>query len=345
MASICMFFLCIIFIIASASLEFAIFFNQHLFAFISLFFVIFVILMVVFFLVLIENKVKYLEEITKTLEIISGGNLDIHIPAKTSDELGQMAETVNNMAFKLKMAIEEEKRLKKSKNDLITNISHDLRTPLTSTLGYLDLIRKKECNEDESLHHYSNIAYIKCKELKILIDDLFEYSKLNNAGMMLCKIRISLRELLEQVIIGFIPVFIKAEMEYRLFFTDEKLMVSVDPVLMSRVFNNLINNGINYGKEGKYLDIELQKENNLAVIRFINYGKIIPECDLPYIFEKFYQVDKSRSRRDGNSGLGLAIVKSIVDLHNASIEVNSLDKRTVFEVRLRIDEEYEYFTD
>ena len=338
MAGVCILFLCIALIIASANMQFAVFFYKHIITFSLTFFITFTILTIIFFILLVGNKIKYLEEITKTLEIISNGNLDINIPVKTSDELGRMAETVNDMAYKLKMTMEEERRLEKTKNDLITNISHDLRTPLTSTLGYLELITNMKMEDEASLYRYISIAYNKCKDLKILIDDLFEYSKLNNVEMIINKKRISIGELLEQVIIGFIPTLKEAEMEYRLFFNDEKLIVNADPILLTRVFNNLITNAVNYGREGKYVDVELQRENSEAVTRIISYGRTIPEVDLPYIFEKFYQVDKSRSEINGSSGLGLAIVKRIVEMHNGSISVKSSDNRTVFEIRLMIHE-------
>lgn len=338
MASVCILFICIIFIIASKSMKFAIFFNQHIFAFTLMFFAIFVILTITFFLLLIKNKLKYLEEITTTLEVISDGNFNIDIPVKTSDELGKMAETVNEMAYKIKSAIEEERKLEKAKNDLITNISHDLRTPLTSTLGYLDLISSMKFDEESNQQRYISIAHSKCKDLKVLIDNLFEYSKLHNPSMTVNKIEVSIGELLEQIIIGFIPTLKEADMEYRLNFIDEKLIVNVDPVLLTRVFDNLINNAINYGKSSKYLDVKLTKDNDEAVIQIINYGNPISDVDLPYVFERFYQGDKSSWRRNESSGLGLAIVKRIIDLHKGRVVARSSNNETIFEVRLNINQ-------
>ena len=337
MAGMCMLGLCIIMIMASVSMQFAIFFNQHILEFIILFLVIFSVLTVIFFLMLVRRRIQYLEEITKILDKISEGNLDIYIPVNTTDELGNMAQAVNDMAHKLKVTIEEERRLEKSKNDLITNISHDLRTPLTSTLGYLELITHMGCNDEEKLKRYSSIAYNQCKDLKLMIDELFEFSKLSNPGMAINKARVSIGELLEQVILGFIPVFKKEDMEYSLHFINEKLMVHADPLLLTRVFENLINNAIKYGKEGKYVDVELDRENDQAVIRIINYGSPIPDTDLPYVFERFYQTDQSRSKQSGGSGLGLAIAKSIIGLHNGSIRASSLDNRTIFEVKLKLE--------
>lgn len=335
LAGICMIFLGILFIIASSSLRFSIFFHAHFLAFMVLFFCMFVVLTLVFFLLSIRDGLQYLEEITTTLEVISRGDLDIHIPERTSDELGKMARTVNVMARKLKGAIEEERRLEKNKNDLITNISHDLRTPLTSTLGYLELIRSNTPDKESNLWRYTNIALGKCKDLKNLIDQLFEYSKLHHTKMTMHQVSISIGELLEQVIIGFIPALQEANMTYRLSFTDEKLMVDVDPLLLTRVFDNLMDNAIHYGKDGEYLDVKLIKEDQQAVIHIMNYGNSIAQADLPYVFQRFYQVGQ-RSADTQHSGLGLAIVKRIMDMHHGTIEAFSMNNKTVFEVRLNL---------
>jgi len=323
-------------IVASLSKQFAIFFFQHFIPFVILFFIIFSFLLIVFFLLLVRNKILYIEEITKTLDKISEGNLAIDIPVRTTDELGKMAKTVNNMACKLKLSIEEERRLEKTKNDLITNMSHDLRTPLTSTLGYLELITQMDYKDEEKLRQYSNIAYQQCKDLKNLIDGLFEYSKLSNSELKINKTSISLGEFLEQVVLTFMPALSEAEMEYRLFFINEKIIIEADTVLLARVFDNLISNAIKYGREGKFLDIRLDKENDEAVVQIINYGNSISDTDLPYVFEKFYRADKARSGHNEGSGLGLAIVKSIMEMHKGTIGTSRSDNKTVFEARFKI---------
>lgn len=334
MAVICMIFLSVLMILASASREFAIFFNTHLFLFVVIFLLIFAILTIVFFQLLIGKRIKYLEEITKSLDGIRQGNLQVNIPVQSSDELGKMAETVNDMAYQLKTSLEEERRLEKTKNDLITNVSHDLRTPLTSALGYLQLLTNLEYQDEEQMRKYSTIAYHQCNNLKVLIDDLFEFTKLSSPGIILTKRLINVKELLEQIVLGFMPSFMEAGIEYRFQVPDDKIQIEADPILLKRVFDNLISNAIKYGKEGRYLDVELCREDSDVVIRIINYGQTIPESDLPYIFEKFYRVDKSRTDMAGGSGLGLAIVKSIIDLHDGSITVDSRENRTMFEVRV-----------
>lgn len=118
---------------------------------------------------------KYFEDIHKTLEDIAGGNLNIKIPVRGTDELSELAMTVNYMTYQLKSLLEEEKRWEKTKNDMVTNVSHDLRTPLTSILGYMELIAKGNYADKEALKHYADVAYNKCTNLKTLVDDLFEY--------------------------------------------------------------------------------------------------------------------------------------------------------------------------
>ena len=138
--------------------------------------------------------------------------------------------------------------------------------------------------DEKQLKHYADIAYNKGTNLKNLIEELFDYSKLNNRELKIDKTKIKLSELLEQVILGFMPVFNEVSMEYRTFFSNNKIVVDADPILMARLFDNLINNAINYGKEGKYIDIELLSEGDEAIIRVINYGELITEEDLPFIF-------------------------------------------------------------
>ncbi|MHA6529325.1 sensor histidine kinase [Paenibacillus sp. BAC0078] len=336
LTGLCMFLIFTALIKASENHPFAVFFMQNYIVFSLILFVILVLLMIGFLLLMTRKSIVYLEDITKTLETISKGDLEVNIPVKSSDELGKLATTVNSMVYKLKILMEEEKSWEKTKNDLITNLSHDLRTPLTSILGYMELIANLKYTDEENLKHYAGITFQKCNELKVLIDNLFEYSKLTNSELTINKHMLNLGELVEQVILGFIPALSEAEMEYRLFFSNEKIMMNADPLLLVRVFDNLISNAIKYGSEGKYLDIELSKANNEALIRIINYGEPIPDGDLPFVFERFYKADKSRLEQTNGSGLGLAIVKSIIEMHGGTVTVSNWDGRTAFEVRFGV---------
>ena len=333
-AGLCMLLISAFMMLASASMPFAVFFNQHVIEFVILFILLFAVITLAFFTILIKNKVVYMEEITKSLKTIAGGNLDIHVPVKMNNELGEMAKTVNYMASRLKSSIEEERSAENTKNELITNISHDLRTPLTSITGYLDLITKIDCKDEEKLKRYSKLAYQQSLDLRALIEELFEFTKLNNKGIKLTFAKFSAGELLEQVILGFMPVMQASDLELRIKLPDEKIEIEADPLLIKRVFENLISNAIKYGGAGKYIDVELAREKEAAVVQISNYGETIPEEDLPYIFEKFYRAEKARTNPSEGSGLGLAIVKSIMQLHGGNVHAKSANGKTTFTVCL-----------
>lgn len=292
-------------------------------------------LFILSFFFLMRQTIGYIEEISTAVNQISGGNFDVSIAERTTDELGVLAGNLNTMARRLKASIEEERNAERTKNELITSVSHDLRTPLTSILGYLGLIQNDQYKDEVELRYYVDIAYHKSTRLKKLIDDLFEFTRISG-GMKANPTTINLGELLEQLAEEFVPIFQEAGMEYRLSLPRERVLVHVDGDLMVRVFENLITNAIRYGREGKYVDIELNREDGEAVVNVVNYGEPIPEGELPYIFERFYRVEKSRSVDTGGTGLGLAIAKNIVELHQGSIRAFCQNDSTTFQVRLRI---------
>lgn len=293
-----------------------------------------IVLFLVYFFILTRKSIRYLEEISNSLEQISKGELDIRIPIETTDELGVLAQNINYMTGKLKESIEEERNAEKTKNELVTSVSHDLRTPLTSILGYLELIVHDRYHDEIALRYYADIAYGKALRLKNLIDELFEYTRVSYGGMKVNLESLNIVEIMEQLVEDFVPLLQEADMTCRLSPTKKEIFAEVDANLIVRVFENLIMNAIRYGKEGKYLDIELIEDTDILV-RIINYGEPIPSKDLPYLFERFYRVEKSRSEEMGGTGLGLAIVKSIVELHNGKIVAYSDRDRTVFEINLK----------
>ncbi|HBG5344270.1 TPA: GHKL domain-containing protein [Clostridioides difficile] len=252
------------------------------------------------------------------------------------DEIDELANKINSIVYKLRNITIEERQAQQTKTDLITNVSHDLRTPLTSIMGYLGLIEEGKYKDEVQLMYYVNIAYEKSKSLNILINDLFELTKMQNNTIRLKKININLVELLSQIVsqLGF--YFNKEFMVSRVNFNEEKLIINADPDKLVRAFENLITNAIKYGKDGLYVDIVTEKKENMAVVKVINYGEPIPVLDLPNIFDRFYRVEKSRNRNDGGSGLGLAITKNIINLHDGEITASSDTHKTVFEVQLPI---------
>lgn len=298
-------------------------------------FFLFICFMFLLFIRKMNKITDYIEEISKTLNLVSTGNMDVAISIKRKDELGMLASDVNRMAYNLNELIKKEREWESQKNNLITNLSHDLRTPLTSILGFLELI-EKGTNNDEKLKHYCNISLEKAKKLKGSIDQLFEFTKINNAELKLNKTEIGIEALIEQVTMGFIPSFEDNNMEYRIKCKSKGLKIYADPILLVRAFENIINNSIKYASEGRYLDIIIEKENDKAIVKFVNYGEQINQEDLTNLFNRFYRIEKSCNKREG-TGLGLAIVKRIIELHSGEINVTSSNEDTQFQLKLPIN--------
>lgn len=290
---------------------------------------------VVSYVFLTSRVSRYLDEISLALRTIAGGDLDVHVPQRGADELGELAGNVNNMVARLRAAVEEERKLEKAKNQLIAGVSHDLRTPLTSIIGYLELVVQQKYKSEVEMRQYAGIAHQKALRLQLLINELFEYARLNYGGQENEWSVISLNDLLRQLVEEWTWQFEQAQMVIRLKLPDNKIQVRADGNLLVRVFENLLANGIRYGQQGRYLDLVLSIEADLAVVRVISYGELIPPEDWERVFVSFYRVDESRSERGGGSGLGLAIAKQIVQLHAGTIGVRSTEAEgTVFTVRL-----------
>jgi signal transduction histidine kinase len=299
----------------------------------------FIFIFIIYFMLLTKKSISYIEEMSGAINSIEKGNLDVKINIKSDDELGDLAASINSMASKLKKSIEDERHAEQAKNELITNVSHDLRTPLTSVIGFLGLLIDRENRSEEELQRYTEIAHKKAISLQSLIDELFEFTRVSYGGISIKKTKINLGELLEQLTDEFYPVLNDAGMECCISVPDDKVCVMADGDLLVRLFENLINNSIRYGKDGKYIDVVLKRQDKNVFVDVINYGRKISDSDIPYIFEQFYRADKSRTSFNGGTGLGLAIVKRIAELHNGTVKVESSEKQTCFEVNLLISDD------
>jgi len=237
------------------------------------------------------------------------------------------------MSRELHRSIEEERKAERTKNELITGVSHDLRTPLTSILGFLEVIEQDRYRDEVELRQYISIVYEKSLALRKLVDDLFEYTRISS-GLPLSLGRMDLAAFLRQLADEFAPDFENAAMVCRLNLPDGAAEISADGALFARAFGNLLNNAVRYGNAGGYVEIGLRREGREWIIAVTNSGDPIPQEDLPYIFERFYRVERSRSKDTGGTGLGLAIVKSIIEAHGGTITARSGRYETTFEARL-----------
>ena len=292
---------------------------------------------VVVFLLLQNTQVAYVKKIAAVMNELSKGNLDAEVPVEGGDELAYLASTLNCMADDIQTLIAKERATEASKNELITNVAHDLRTPLTAILGYLELIESNPDLDKETCQKYVSIAVNKAKQLQQLIEDLFEFTKFSYGKLALDIERVDIVKLLEQVIDEFYPVFEQHDMECEFKTEIKSLMMNGDGALLARLFDNLLNNAAKYGSEGKLVIVELFYTEPVITINVTNFGPEIPENEIPLLFEKFYRVEQSRSSSTGGTGLGLAIVKSIAELHGGEVGCTSENGHTTFTVRLPVD--------
>ncbi|CUX67711.1 MULTISPECIES: sensor histidine kinase [Clostridia] len=289
------------------------------------------------FLLLQEKSMRYISRISDAMQSISQGDLNITVDIEGDDEFSVMAASLNKMVEDLRGLMDKEREAERTKNELITNIAHDLRTPLTSIIGYLELLSGETKLDPEVQKKYIGIAYVKTKRLEKLIEDLFGFTKLNYGKISMHVAKVDVVKLLSQLLEEFYPSFVDKNLSYELQSNVPAQMISADGNLLARLFDNLINNAIKYGADGKRILVKVHGSEELVTIQVINYGYVIPEEELPLIFNKFYRVEQSRSTNTGGTGLGLAIAKNIVDMHGGIIHVTSDLSGTVFTVKLQVD--------
>jgi len=294
---------------------------------------------IVSFIYLTQGKLKYIQDISKGLQAISKGDFEYRVPQKGDDEIGLLAKNINSMADELKKSIYEERRSEKLKNELITNVSHDLRTPLTSVMVYLRLYTEKKYDSAEQAQEYIDIAYKKSISLKELIDDLFEYTKLNNFDIKLDMEVFDINRLARQVIQEIMPVALEKNIKFETNLKDQKFFINADAGKMARVVENIISNAIKYSGSGSRIDVVSFKRDCEVILEISNPSDSINDEDLKNIFERFYRIDKSRSGSLGGSGLGLSIAKSIIHLHEGKIWAEYKDSKVSIFICMKLSKE------
>jgi signal transduction histidine kinase len=297
-----------------------------------------IILFITYFLLLTKKFISYIKEMIDGINQISQGNFNNRIEINNEDEFALLAVKLNQMADDIKEIMENERRSEYAKNELITSVAHDLRTPLTSIIGYLDLVSSKELTR-ETQRKYIDIAYNKSKRLEKLIEDLFTYTKFNFGEVKADYTEVDMVKLINQLVDEFYPSFSEYNLEYEFRSKCSSAVIKADGNLLARAFANLISNAIKYGRDGKNIIIELVKEERGIVITVTNFGDVIPKEDLKRIFQRFYRVETSRSSETGGSGLGLAIAQSVIEMHEGKISAKSDENGTVFTVELKNEPE------
>lgn len=288
------------------------------------------------FIVITNRKIKYLDDIAKGVKIVSGGDLSYRIEEKGKDEITSLAVNINNMAEEIESRIQGERLAEKTKGELITNVSHDLRTPLTSVMGYIGLIKEGKYENEAMMKEYLNVAFNKSNQLKELIEDLFEYTKLNNNGIVIEKEKVNLVDFLSQIIEEYIPLFDENSLTVVKKFVDDKTIVNIDTGKMVRVFENLFSNAVKYSFKPGEVVVSSYENNGYANVVIRNRGEAITKEKMDKLFDRFYRVDEARNSNVKGSGLGLAISKNIIELHEGKIWAECVGNDISFFIKLKV---------
>ena len=294
-------------------------------------------ILVVWWRLIRRYRQMQLHHIIDELHYIASGHFDHRVPFRVTGDVQRVVDSVNALVDSVIHSMDEERAIEKSKDELITNVSHDIRTPLTSIIGYLGLIEDKQYHSQADLLKYTHTAFLKSKQMKSLVEDLFEYTKVRQTDTPLSLTNIDLAAMLEQLAASFELEAQKKGMTIGSSSTPSVLMMEADPEKLVRIFNNLVANALKYGDGGKQINlIAKQINDNELEVRVTNDGPKIPKESLSMIFERFYRVEESRSKETGGTGLGLAIAQSIVALHGGYIYVESDDDLTSFVIHLPV---------
>lgn len=278
-----------------------------------------------------------LRHVIAELHYIAEGHFDHRISFAVRTDLQRVIDSINFLVDSTVHSINEEKVIEQSKDELITNVSHDIRTPLTSIIGYLGLLKANNVQPADQ-KKYIDIAYTKAEQMKSLANDLLEYTTLKSSSTKLNLVDLHIYSMLEQVAAGFELEAEKKGIAFEIETRPKDLTIKADPEKLVRVYNNLINNAFKYGTGAKQIKLVANLVNKQQVeLRVENNGAKIPAHALKKIFERFYRVETSRNTKTGGTGLGLSIVKSVVDLHHGTIHCESNDRWTSFIIRLPLD--------
>ncbi|MDK2562638.1 sensor histidine kinase [Romboutsia sedimentorum] len=267
----------------------------------------------------IVKQLTYLSKIMDGTEKIKNGELNYKIETNGYDNFTVLAENINNIGDGLEKSIDSQLRSERMKSELITNVSHDLKTPLTSIINYVELIKKEENIQPQYINEYVNVLEAKGKRLKALIEDLFEASKASSGNIELNMEKLDIKQLLRQSIGEMEEKLGKANLDLKLNMLDDKVYVYADGRRMYRVFENLLSNIAKYSLNNTRVYIDLVENNENIKITMKNISSYELNFDVDEITERFKRSDESRNTE--GSGLGLAIAKDLVKIQGGTFDV------------------------
>jgi len=270
------------------------------------------------------------------LQIIAEGDLDYRVPVERRDELGRVATNINLMAERLQEQIVRERELEKSKMEMISGVSHDLRTPLTSIIGYIELLRANAFQSKEEYNRFIDNTLNKAVHLKRMLDDLFEYTQLTSNEARLKLSSFDLSKLVGQLLFEFEPIALENNISLLTKLGEKPMMIVADSDKIARAIDNLLMNALKYSTKPGTVEIHVTSNHRQVTLMIENKGQPLTKEQEQKIFERFYKADHSRSSEDIQigAGLGLSITKNIVQLHGGDILLEHMDGHYKFSLVL-----------
>lgn len=292
--------------------------------------IVIIILLIILLRFSISWFTKYFDEIGSGMDkLVEESNDEITLSPELDFMENKLNQIKNNLEKQKKAALDAEQR----KNDLVVYLAHDIKTPLTSVIGYLSLLDEAPDMPPEQKSKYVGITLEKAYRLEELINEFFEITRFNLQAIVLNKEKINLLFMLQQMADEFYPMLAPQGKQISVNVPDG-LTLWGDADKLARVFNNILKNAIAYSDENSVIDISAWQQDENIVITFMNQGNPIPQTKIDTIFEKFYRLDAARSSKTGGAGLGLAIAQEIVTAHDGTISVESNPENTTFTVKL-----------
>lgn len=288
-----------------------------------------IVFMLFLFRMLLNSYTKYFDEVVLGIDrLMKDDNERIVLSSElrfVEDKLNSVSQTLTDRALEAQQAEQQ-------KNDLVVYLVHDIKTPLTSVIGYLSLLDEAKDLPDEHKAKYTHIALEKANRLETLVNEFFEITRYNLQSVPLNKEKIDLGYMMVQITDELYPQ-LSAQGKTIELNIDESISIFGDAEKLARVFNNILKNAVAYSNEKSLISVTAQKDSNGTIIRFKSEGAI-PEDKLGEVFDKFNRLNAARSSETGGAGLGLAIAKDIVTAHGGSIRAESNATHTEFVVRL-----------
>ncbi|MEC0171464.1 HAMP domain-containing sensor histidine kinase [Paenibacillus graminis] len=296
----------------------------------------FMVVFIITFLALTRRIVKDLITLERGLQIITEGDLNYRVSVHRQDELGRVAFNINRMTERLQQQIIKEREIEKSKMEMITGISHDLRTPLTSIIGYIELLRTESFQDKEEYSRFVQNTYNKAIHLKKLLDDLFEHTQLSSVDSRLNIRNIDLFQLLDQLLFEFEPIAQESGIRIVKDLGNTPVVIPIDSDKIARAIDNLLMNALKYSLKPGMIGIRMRTDSDHLTIEIENKGIPLTPDQEKRLFDRFYKVDHSRSSEgiQAGTGLGLSIARNIAELHRGILTLNHAQDVFLFRLSL-----------